>query len=125
MKENVTKLLFVILLFAGISAFAQVRVPVTNNDLRINLQKIISDFPHQLASLRGDTLVDNPQTIEFASLLDFKSAQENLITQYKSSRPIYSWSATLLVSEEFEEAEAKYKWLYNQLRVMTVNLDGG
>ena len=48
-----------------------------------------------------------------------------MITQYKSVKPIYSWKATLLISEDFEEAAAKYTWLVNQLKVMTVNLDGG
>ena len=28
-------------------------------------------------------------------------------------------------TEDFEEASKKYKWLYNQLKVMTVKLEGG
>lgn len=110
---------------AGFTAKSQVKFPVTNNDLRTNLQKIITDFPHELSSLKGDTLADNPQTIEFASLLDFKGATDNSITQYKSVRPIYSWKATLLDTEDFEEASKKYNWLFAQLKVMTVRLDGG
>jgi hypothetical protein len=106
-------------------AKSQVKFPVTNNDLRTNLQKIIIDFPHEFATLKGDTLADNPQTIEFASLLDFKGAMDNSITQYKSARPIYSWQAILLDTEDFEEASNKYNWLFAQLKVMTVNLEGG
>jgi hypothetical protein len=69
--------------------------------------------------------VDNPQTVEYASTLDFKEAQDNSITQYKSTRPICSWQATLLTTEDYETAVKKYKWLYGQLKVMTINLDGG
>jgi hypothetical protein len=112
-------------ILAGSSSQAQLRVPVTNNDLRINLQKIVSDFPNQFSTLRGDTLIENPQSIEFASRLAFSGATENSIIQYKSVRPVYSWQATLLSTEEFEEAEKKYRWLYNQLRVMTIKLDNG
>lgn len=107
------------------TAQAQIKFPVTNNDLRNNLEKVISGFPEHFSGLIGDTLADNPQTIEFASRLDFKGAKENSITEYKSRKPIYSWQAVLLDTEEFEDAAKKYKWLCNQLKVMTVKLDGG
>lgn len=113
------------MLFPALSSQAQFRVPVSNNDLRTNLQAIISDFPSHFSTLRGDTLAENPQTIEYSSLLSFSGASENSIIQYKSTRPVYSWQATLLTTEEFEEAEKKYRWLFNQLKVMTIKLDNG
>ena len=125
MKNIATKLLLSSAIMTSLVVQGQVRVPVTNNDLRINLQKVITGFPHELSAIKGDTLADNPQTIEYASRLDFQLAQDNMITQYKSVKPIYSWQATLLVTEEFEEAADKYNWLVNQLKVMTVNLEGG
>jgi hypothetical protein len=125
MKISWTKVLLLMAILPGSSSQAQLRVPITNNDLRINLQKIVSDFPNQFSTLRGDTLIENPQSIEFASRLEFSGATENSIIQYKSVRPVYSWQATLLSTEEFEEAEKKYRWLYNQLRVMTIKLDNG
>lgn len=125
MKMNRTKLLGFLAVMAGLQAQSQVKFPVTNNDLRNNLQKIIADYPNQFASLRGDTLEVNPQSIEFASRLDFKMAAENSITQYKGLKPVYSWHAALLSSEEYDEAAKKYKWLCGQLKVMTIKLDGG
>jgi hypothetical protein len=125
MRISAPKLLVLACIMAGSASQAQVKLPVTNNDLRINLEKIIADFPHQLDALKGDTLADNPQTIEFSSRLNFNMAPDNVITQYKSEKPIYSWSAVLLKTEEFDEAVKKYKWLCNQLKVMTVTLEGG
>jgi hypothetical protein len=133
MKNQKSKLTGLIALFIGLNSYAQVRLPrlpkaapVTNNDLRINLQKIIADFPNQFSSLRGDTLELNPQTIEFASKLDFGMAPQNSIMEYRSVvNPKYSWQALMLETEDFEEASKKYNWLYNQLKVMTVRLDGG
>jgi hypothetical protein len=124
MKMTATKLTCVLLLFICFHSQAQLKPPVTNNDLRTNLQKIIADFPGNFSDLKGDTLVDNPQSIEFTSLLDFKMAMENSITLYKSVKPVYSWQALLLNTEQFDEAAQKYKWLYNQLKVMTINIDG-
>jgi hypothetical protein len=125
LKNSSTKTLLIAALMSATVVKSQVKFPVTNNDLRNSLQKIIIDFPHEFATLKGDTLADNPQTIEFASLLDFKGAMDNSITQYKSLRPIYSWQATLMDTEDFEEASNKYNWLFAQLKVMTVNLEGG
>lgn len=125
MKTSATRLFVLIPLLACLSGQSQLKLPVTNNDLRTNLEKIISDFPSHFSSLRGDTLEENPQSIAYASLLEFNGAQENSIIQYKSIRPVYSWQATLLSTEEFEEAEKKYKWLYNQLRVMTITMENG
>src|SRR5690348_5669951 len=112
-------------MIAGFSLKAQLRFPVSNNELRNNLEKIISDYPYGFSSLKGDTLVENPQTIEFSSRLEFKSAQENSITEYKSAHPVYSWSATFISTEEFEEAASKYSWLNNQLKVMSLTFQGG
>lgn len=125
MKTIQKKLAFLSLLVFAITAKAQFKFPVTNNDLRNNLSKVISDFPNQFSSFKGDTIVNNPQSVEFASLLDFKGAEKNSITQYKSANPVYSWKARLLKSEEFEDAAKKYKWLVNQLRVMTIKLNDG
>src|SRR5690349_15198260 len=103
-----------IALIFNLDTKAQLKIPVTSNELRTNLEKVISGFATHLIDLKGDTIVENPQTIEFESLLDFKMASENSITQYKSTKPIYSWKAVLLNSEEFEDAAKKYKWLFNQ-----------
>jgi len=125
MKISRTKLPALIGLMLSIQANTQVKTPVTNNELRTNLTRVVEAFPSHFSELRGDTLIENPQTIEFASLLDFKTARENSITQYKSIKPIYSWQALLINTEEFDEAVKKYKWLYNQLKVMTITLDNG
>lgn len=126
MKMYQPKLIAIGLFMAGFQSHAQIKFPVTNNELRNNLSKVISDFPKQFATLKSDTLFSDPQTIEFATRLDFKQAENNSIVQYKSAtNPIYSWQALLLNTEDFEQASKKYKWLYDQLKVMTVNLEGG
>ena len=125
MKNYKNRILLMCALVAGFSLNAQLRLPITKNDLRNNLEKIVSDFPYDFSSLRADTLVENPQTIEFSSRLDFKSAQDNTIIQYKSAKPVYSWTATLITTEDFDEAAQKYTWLNNQLKVMTLTFQGG
>lgn len=124
MKFPRTKLLALCIFFATTTQ-AQLRLPVTNNDLRNNLQKVIADFPRELNTIKGDIIVENPQTVEYATLLKFEGAESNTITRYVSARPVYSWQALLLHTEDFEEASKKYKWLFNQLRSMTLKMDDG
>src|SRR5438270_6578801 len=101
MKKLWPKLMAFCLVAASMDAHAQLRFPVSDNELRANLQKVIIDFPKEFSSLKGSVLEENPQTVEYACLLDFKEAEENSITKYNSTRPIYSWQATMLTTEDF------------------------
>ena len=125
MKIPMLRLIAIPCILAGLVSYSQLKFPVTNNDLRTNLSKIISDYPNQFGSLKGDTIAIHPQTIEFSSRLDFKEAPQNSIILYKSQKPVYSWQGVLVNTEDFDEASKKYKWLYNQLKVMTVKLESG
>ena len=122
MRMPVSKLAAAALLFFGLQSHAQVRAPFTNNDLRTNLSKVLSDYVMGFSSLKADTLTLSPQTVEFTTSLDCKGCEENSITQYNSKNKIFSWQAVLLTSEDFEESSKKYKWLSNQLKVMTVKV---
>jgi hypothetical protein len=123
MRMTAPKLLVAALLFCGLKSQAQLKFPVTNNDLRANLSRIITDYSRGFTSLKGDTIYASPQTIEFATKLDFRGAEQNSIVEYRAIHPVYSWQAVLLRTEDFEEASKKYRWLYSQLKVMTVKME--
>ena len=123
MRRPELKLTAAVLLFFCLKSQAQAfKFPVTNNDLRANLSKVITDYVDGFSALKGDTISVSSQSIEFATKLNFPGSDHNTITQYKSKNQIYSWEAELLSSDDFEEASKKYKWLYNQLKVMTVKV---
>lgn len=118
----IPKLATTVLLIFCLKSQAQLKFPVTNNDLRNNLSQVITSYVDGFSSLKADTISLNPQSIEFSTKLDFQGSEQNSITQYKAKNPIYSWTALLLTTEEFDEASKKYKWVYNQLKVMTVKV---
>ena len=122
MRMTAPKLTVTLFLFLSLNSRAQLKFPVTNNDLRTNLSKVITDYVDGFSNLKGDTISFNPQSIEFSSKLNFLGCEHNSITKYISKNPIYSWQALLLTTEDFEEASKKYKWLSNQLKVMTVKV---
>lgn len=123
MRRPELKLTTAFLLFFCLKSHAQgFKFPVTNNDLRTSLSKVITDYVDGFASLKGDTISVNSECIEFGTKLSFQGGEDNTITQYKSKKQVYSWQGCLLTTEDFEEASKKYRWLYNQLKLMTVKV---
>ena len=101
-------------------ASAQLKLPV-NSSLRSDFQKIMAEYPEHFEGIRGDVINQNPQTIEYASQLKLADAEECIITKYSSgAKPVYSWQALILTSENFEAAYKKYKWVFNQLKGMNI-----
>ena len=108
------------LVFACLASSAQFKLPL-NNAFRNDFQKVVESYPHQFEEIRGEVVEKNPQSVEYASLLKPVGAQESMIMQYSSDqKAIYSWQAVMLTTEDFEEAEKKYKWLFNQLKGLNV-----
>lgn len=123
MRIPLAKLLVFAFFLPSLNSHAQFKFPVTNNDLRTNLSRVLTDYANGFPTLKADTIAVNEQSIEFATQLQFEGCEQNTISQYKSKNAIYSWQALLLTTEDFEEASKKYKWLYDQLKVMTVKVE--
>jgi len=120
MKKTLPKRFLAAALLCSVAAQAQLHLPLPNA-FRSDVQKVVADFPSQFASLRGDVLITNPQTVEYASLLQMDKAEECIITKYSSNaKPIYSLQAVMLHTESFAEAEKKYKWIFAQLKGLNV-----
>lgn len=120
MKTNQPTLLVAAALLCSFALHAQVHLPVPNV-FRADVQKAVSDFPSQFASLRGEVRITNPQTVEYASLLQVHKAEDCSITQYSAnSKPVYSLHALMLSTENFAEAEKRYKWIFAQLKGLNV-----
>jgi hypothetical protein len=113
-----------IVLLLGFSATAQFNIPLKSsntNGLRNDIQKVVETFPHQFSSIRGEVINKNPQTVEYVSLVKPSGAQETMIVQYSANlKPIYSWQSVLLTTEDYEEAQKKYKAVFTQLKGMNV-----
>jgi hypothetical protein len=106
--------------FVYFTSSAQIRIPVPGS-IKNDVQKIVSEYPQNFQSIRGEVLNQNPQSTEYLSLLKVGDAKECVITKYSSgAKAIYSWQALMFNSEDFEAAAKKYKWLYNQLKGMNV-----
>lgn len=92
-------------------------IPTATNTIRTDIQKIIADFPNQFVRFKGDIVNQSPQRVEYLSTLLPNSAQSATITEYSyNKKPVYSWQALMLTTEDFEAAAKKYKALYTQVK---------
>ena len=107
-------------LSVSLSSSAQLSSPFSTS-IRHEFQKVVGEYPGQFKNLKGQVINENPQTIEYLSRVQLSGAELCFITKYSSgSRQVYSWQAVMHTSEDFEAADKKYKWLFNQLRGMNV-----
>jgi hypothetical protein len=96
------------------------------NQTHTTLQKVINDYPNHFRNIKGDVLVENPQTTDYSSKVQIPGSVNTVITRYSSedSTEIYSWKCVLLESEDFEAVSKKYREIYNQMKNSIIKLDG-
>jgi hypothetical protein len=110
------KLTVIAFLAGTMHSSAQFKLPV-NTSIRNDFQKIVSEYTHNFANITGQVINENPQSTEYASQIKLGDAEQCVVTRYSSgSKAIYSWQALMFVTEDFEQASKKYKWLFNQLK---------
>src|SRR5688572_20627612 len=109
-------------IFSTITLSSGAQLKITNNAFQQDLQKVITDYPNRFSNLIGDIIESNPQSTEYLCTLKVSGAERCMITQYTSTRKeIYSWSALMLTTEEFDDAVGKYKSLYAQIKGLKVS----
>lgn len=113
--------------FTSASAQLSLKLPSLKTEtpastsFRNDIQKVVEDYPHQYASLRGEVINKNPQTVEYASRVQPEGTQDAMVVEYSAfAKKVYTWQTTVLTTEDFEEAAKKYKWLYQQLKGMNI-----
>jgi hypothetical protein len=118
--RNLPFKLLILSLFAFNSLQAQLKNPL-NTSFQNDVQKVVAEFPSRFVSLMGAVMASNPQTVEYSSLVALKDAESCTIIRYSSGlRPVFSWQAVMLRTEDFVEAARKYNWLFHQLKGMNV-----
>lgn len=123
MKKNVKAL---VLLTISCSLFlfsqAQLKLPVANA-VGADLKKIIEDYPNRFINLLGEMKAEHEQTTDYYCNCSFKNAEEITLTRYSATKKsILSWQATMLTTEDFNEAKQKFKSLYSQINNLAIHV---
>lgn len=112
-----------IFIFSIFSLSAQV-IPV-KNALQNDVAKVLSDYPNGFKNIIGEQIIENPQSIEFESLVTVKDAIKSKVIKYSSNtKEIYSWEAEMLKTDDFETAAKKFRAIFSSLQHLSVNING-
>ena len=117
--------LIALMLFC-VSVKAQFRLPVvkTPNEISPVLEKVITDFPNDFSNIKGDLLEEQPSIINYACLLNIKGMQPGIISQYGyAAEHAFSWNNVLLETSSFDEAKAKFKQFYANIKKTEASIE--
>ena len=74
-----------------------------------------------LKNLIGELIIEHPQSADYACNFKIAGAEEATVTKYSAKRQdIASWQATMITTEDFEEAKKKFHSIYNQLNNISI-----
>jgi hypothetical protein len=110
------KIISTLFILQSVAATAQPLVPLkkSSNTLKPVVEQVARDFYQNFNNVKGDTLNQSEETIEFASRIAPPDAISTSITKYLQPYS-YTWEATMFQTESYEEAVEKYKSYYKQL----------
>src|SRR5689334_19743135 len=93
--------LFTILLFSIGSLSAQLKLS-SPNTISTDVKKVIDDYPSHFDNIKGEVIVQNPQSTDYVCNFKVSGAEECTITRYTGRKKlISSWQAVMLTTESF------------------------
>ena len=101
----------------AIAGYAQPKMGLLKgNSLAGDIQKVITDLPNHFVNIIGEKINDVANGNNYYSKIVPAGAEECTITSFSSTnKPVFSWKAQMLTTEDFDEAKKKYRELYSQL----------
>jgi hypothetical protein len=112
-----------ILIVLSFTSRAQIKFSF-QNPIQSDLEKVVQDLPNQFKHIRGEEVVNNPQSTDYRSTILLKEAEECVVTKYSSrTKEIYSWRADMLTTDNFETAKKKFRALFSQINNLPVNFN--
>src|SRR5689334_12511593 len=93
----------------------------TKSSIASDVKKVIDDYPNHFTNILGELIIQNPQSSDYQCNFTVSGAEECTITRYSSKKPVFSWQALMLTTDDFDKARAKCRALYAELN----NLSSG
>jgi hypothetical protein len=89
------------------------------------LEKVIQDYPNRFNNIKGEVILENPQTTEYKSTIQIPGAYPCTVTRYNASNnDVYSWGCTLIKTEDFNAAKNKFREIYAQIKNSIIKIQG-
>jgi hypothetical protein len=86
------------------------------------VERVVSEEPTRLVRLRGELLANNPEAVDYASVLKLQGADNCVISVFNTPGDTTAcWKADLPAMDDFETAKKTYRSLYESLRMARIN----
>jgi hypothetical protein len=119
MRNLVTIFVFLIIV---VPSYAQ---NVFANKTNAILEKVIQDYPNRFKNIKGEVIIENPQTTEYRSTIEIPGSASCTVTRYNSkNNDVYSWNCVVFESEDFNAVKNKYKELFGQIKNSIIKIGG-
>ncbi len=98
---------------------------VFTNKTNAALEKVIQDYPNRFRNIKGDVIVENPQTTEYHSTVEIPGSSSCTVTRYSSKKnDMYSWACIVFEGDDFNLVRNKYKELFGQIKNTIIKIEG-
>jgi|ERR1035437_5672354 hypothetical protein len=106
------------------SAFPQTE-DVFSNKVNTALEKVLKDYPNRFHNIKGEILVQGPQTTEYRSTVQVPGSASCVVVRNNQNKiDAYAWTCTALKTVDFYQAKNKFKEIFDQVDNTIIKIDG-
>lgn len=97
---------------------------VFNNQTNAALQKVIEDYPNRFRNITGERLREHNGLTDYKSKIQIPGSVDCVISQVNPPEKICTWTCSLFVSNNYEQALQKYQELFDQIHNTIIRVKG-
>jgi hypothetical protein len=95
------------------------------NKTNAALEKVIQDYPNRFKNIKGEVIIENPQTTEYRSNIEIPGSSSCRVTRYSSKKDdVYSWTCVVFEGDDFDKVKNKYKEIFGQIKNSIIKMEG-
>ncbi|NML20051.1 hypothetical protein HHL16_04155 [Pseudoflavitalea sp. G-6-1-2] len=97
---------------------------VFNNQTNAALQQVIEDYPNRFRNITGERLREHNGFTDYKSKISIPGSVDCVISQVNPPEKICTWTCSLFVSNNYEQALQKYQELFDQIHNTIIRVKG-
>lgn len=111
-------------LIFSVSVFPQAE-DVFSNKVNTALEKVLKDYPNRFHNIKGEIIVQGPQTTEYRSIVQVPGAASCIVTRNNQTKnDAYAWICTAFKTMDFYQAKNKFKEIFDQVENTIIKIEG-
>lgn len=97
---------------------------VFSNQTNAALQQVIEDYPNRFRNITGERLREHNGFTDYRSKISIPGSVNCVISQVSPPEKICTWTCSLFVDNNYEQALKKYQELFDQIHNTIIRVKG-